>query len=60
MNYWANISREVREILTERPNVAAYANDELFSQWVRNLTPGVIGLTSCNVSELRGSDFCSL
>ena len=59
MNYWANISREVREILTERPNVAAYANDELFSQWVRNLTPGARGLI-CNVSELRGSDFCSL
>jgi hypothetical protein len=32
MNYWDNISREVREILAEKPNVAAYANDQLFSQ----------------------------
>jgi hypothetical protein len=59
MNYWTNISREVREILAERPNVAAYANKELFSQWVRNLPPSARGVI-CNVSELRGSEFCAL
>jgi hypothetical protein len=40
VNYWNDMSERVRHILAERPNVAAYANDELFSQWVRNLTPG--------------------
>ena len=59
MNYWNDMSERVRNILAERPNVAAYANDELFSQWARNLTPSARGVI-CNVSELRGSEFCAL
>lgn len=59
MNYWNDISEKVRNILAERPNVAAYANGELFSQWVRNLTPSARGVI-CKVSELRGSDFCAI
>lgn len=59
MNYWNDMSEQVRNILAERPNVAAYANNELFSHWVRNLTPSARGVI-CNVSELRGSEFCAL
>jgi len=58
MNYWSDISRQVRNLLAERPNVAAYANDELFSRWVRNLTPSARGVI-CNAGELRGSEFCA-
>jgi hypothetical protein len=59
MNYWNDMSERVRNILADRPNVASYANDELFSQWVRNLTPDA-RVVICNVSELRGSEFCAL
>jgi hypothetical protein len=59
MNYWNDMSEQVRNMRAERPNVAACANDELFSQWVRNLTPSTRGVI-CNVHELRGSEFCAL
>jgi hypothetical protein len=59
MNYWNDMSEQVRNILAERFNAAAYANYELCSQWVRNLTPSARGVI-CNVSELRGAKFCAL
>lgn len=59
MNYWSDMSEQVRNILAERPNVAAYANQELFSRWVGNLTPTARGVI-CNVRELKGAEFCSL
>jgi hypothetical protein len=59
MNYWNDMSERVRNILAERPNVDSYANDELFSSWVRNVSPTARGVI-CNVRELRGAEFCSL
>jgi hypothetical protein len=59
MNYWSDMSEQVRNILAERSTVAAYANQELFSRWVGNLTPTARSVI-CNVRELRGAEFCSL
>ncbi len=45
--------------LVLHPNVAAFANQELFSRWVGHLTPTARGVI-CNVRELKGAEFCSL
>jgi hypothetical protein len=58
MSYWNDMSEQVRNLLNERPNVTAYANDELFSRWVKNLTPDARGVI-CNVRALRGSQVCA-
>jgi hypothetical protein len=57
MNYWSDMSEAVRKILAERPNLAAYSNDELFSRWMKNLTPTARGVI-CKVRELKGAEFC--
>jgi hypothetical protein len=59
MNYWSDMSEQVRNILAERPNVAAFANQELFLRWVGNLTPTARSVI-CKVRELRGAEFCAL
>jgi hypothetical protein len=59
MNYWNDISERVKGILAAHPTLAEYPNDELFSSWVRNLSPTARGVI-CNVCELRGAEFCSL
>jgi hypothetical protein len=59
MNYWRDMSEQVRNMLAERPNVAAFPNQEIFSRWMGNLTSTARGVI-CNVHELKGSEFCSL
>lgn len=59
MNYWHDVSLRVRNILDERPELASYDNHELFSRWVRNLSPTAQGVI-CSVRELRGADACAL
>lgn len=58
MNYWSDMSEQVSNILAEKPTVGDYANEELFSRWVRNLTPTSRGVI-CNARGLRRTEACA-